>query len=254
MESNVIPLPTALEVNVNRFVQELSQRQPGWNGSWVTLSATDRGGLIRALMADYLRDMGQGTDWAAAGNRAQFVMASLYHDFAPLPEPGIKEVDWWLKCAFQPEGFEFTLRRPTPQTLPSLPPLALPELPDAIRPPLELTPEGRSVLAYSAARSPARAPLELLADEDLSGIVETLGQVMRLEGREVLMFAAAMMVVWKACQVSGVVSGGALYRDVHNPSLPTVRRGDVRLAFARIGPEMTQAMEESPDGGAYLLM
>jgi hypothetical protein len=145
------------------------------------------------------------------------------------------------------EGWEVEIRRSQLHRLPPIP-LVNDVNASAVGPSLH------SRLVASVALLPA--PPTSTEEHDATRLA--LLQAWQGEGddpdRAAFMAAAAAMVLQQACWTSGVVTGGALFRELQNPQNPEAPASDVRLAWRRTGPLAEAALTQAEDGGAYLLL
>lgn len=232
---------------VTAFLFSIQDRLPDaadvqWNGDVSAWTDEDVASLVRAIAKDYLADFGEGYKWGPAGHQAAFMLCSLYYDLHEGQMP-----PWHLSLAPEGiEGFDVSLRISRQMTLPPVPTL---EGAGA----MQVNSPDHSVMVASVARQAADfdalgLPAILLAQSTRQFIALT-----GLTDRRGVILSAALFTLWKACQFSGVVKGGAIFRNIQNPNQPEQPAQSVRLNFERTGPAAAAALLASVDGGAYLL-
>lgn len=239
-------LPVGRDRHIQAFLGQLQPRLPDWDGSWRSLPVNDCHGLIQALVKDYWVDEGDSRDWGKAGERAQFIMTSLFHDRFPLPMAGQQTPTMSVSIAAEPEGFEVHLRRPAENLLPPIPNLSGGGA-------THMGGMYESIVGWSDAQLPPLVDLDQLPAEVVAQLVARVGEQMQLEDRVPFMFSAAFLVTWRGYLATQRVKGGAVYRDIHDPQAEEPRRGDVRINVMRTGPSAQEALSRAADGGVVVL-
>lgn len=225
--------------NADRFITEVIRaKYPSWDGaSWDAWTPPEVSQMVRHIAQDFLDEHGHGHDWQEAAAHAQFVVCGIFNDiqnFRQVPPlrrgPDLSlhlEVLW----PGREESFQMLVEAPREHLLPPIP-----------------VPNG--VVAHpmtgvqSVAQARISAPFDCLQLPN-EGILGALDRVVAYLGgakdRVSLMIVAAALVRWKGCQVSQVIQGGAVYRQIENPSTPEHGPADARVLYARIGPHVAKA-------------
>lgn len=228
------------ERHINAFIQELVKRLPNWNGAtwdeWVPHECAE---AVRAITRDYLENHGSGNDWQEAARHADFVLAAAYNDIASVlfkGQPPSRNQDMHVRLAVtgQDEGFEILLSRPMEHLLPPVP--AANGIGLAPNDPLG------SLYTQALGRAVARFDASAIADEPILQALDGLSTFLNSKDRISLMIVAAMIVRWRGCQVAQVIQGGAVYREILNPGIPSQPMGAARVLYARTGQRMNQAL------------
>lgn len=224
--------PVGPSAMANAFIQNrIMTKYPQWDGiTWSAWTPREIAEMVRAIAQDYLEDHGHGHDWQEAGNQAQFVLCGIYNDvlnFRTNGQASGHEYDMRLTVTWpgREESFEILLMRPSEHLLAPVP---LPNGTVAVR---ELT----SIVGQASVRAVAPFDCLRMPDEGILALLDLLSAFLESKDRLSLMMAAAMLVRWKGCQVSQVVQGGAVYRQVKNPEYPQFAETDVRILYARTG-------------------
>jgi hypothetical protein len=213
-------------------------KYPNWdNASWDSWTPKDTADMVRAITNDYVHDHGDGHDWQESGNHAQFVMTGLFNDMVHFRAPNMpqgREFDFRMVMAWpgREEAFEAVLMRPTEHLLRPVPHSGG-----------EFAHVYNSIVNQASVRCPAPMDCLKIPDEGILMLLDGLSGMLGSKDRVSLMFAAAMLARWKGCQVSQVVQGGAVYRQLKNPSFPNQPESDVRVLYARTGPHINRAFQ-----------
>lgn len=228
------------ERHINAFLEKLRQRLPNWEGSsWADWVPPERADAVRAIVQDYVDNYGSGHDWQEAARHAEFVLAAAYNDiaaviFAGQPASRGQEMHVRISPAGQDEAFEILVARPLEHVIPPVPAMGG----IGYAPQEDLV----SLSSQASGRAPARFDATKLPDEPILQALDQLEKFLNSKDRICLMIVAAMIVCWRGCQVSQVVQGGVVYRQISNPGNPQQPPGDSRVLYARIGPRMNQAL------------
>lgn len=245
----------ASEKHIQAFLMNLRQRLPDWDGqSWQDWAPQEAAAAVRAIALDYLDAHGSGHDWQEAGNKAEFMIAATFNDIVHAMFEGeapSHQHDLYLRLApggsEQDEAFEVLLSQPTEHLLPPIPALGG----------LGLVP--KEELATSLHQAQARAPARFNALEvNDETILQTLDQIaVYINGKDriALMLTAAMLTRWRGCQVSQVIQGGGVYRQIYSPRHPNRALTDVRIIYARVGNRINQVLgSHGPMGNVVILL
>lgn len=216
---------------------------PQWDGDISDWSDEDVAGMLRSIAQDYLTDFGLGEHWHLVAQQAAFMLASLYYDLHEDPATP----SWEVTVAPENlEGFSVSLVYSNQRKMPPVPSLS-----GAGASQVGLIPQ--SLMGASAARLLPPFDVFALPDVILARVAHQLIKSTGLKDRRPVMLAAAVLTLWRACQVTGVVTGGALFKQLRSPHLPDRSTQSVRVGFRRQSPAADQACSQSPDGGAFLL-
>lgn len=234
--------------HIQAFFQTQAEPHPqvldaGWSGDVTGWTDDQVTGLLRAVVQDYLADFGQGHQWADVAFQAAFMLSALYSDDVRSER---RQAWTFYLSPWEGEGFEVRLSLSRQQHIPPVPTLS-----GAGASEVQLVPE--SVFANSVARLPGLAdPLQASAADVARWFREVVQQLGLTDARAVQV-AGALLALWRAAQVTGLVTGGSLYKKLRRPDLPEEAAHAVRLKFKRTGEAAEAALEQAVDGGAFLL-
>ena len=241
------------EKNIQAFLAKLRQRLPHWDGqTWNDWAPHEAAAAVRAISQDYLDAHGDGHDWQEAGNKAEFMLAVTFNDIVHTMfegEPPSHNHDLHLRFnpGGQDEGFEVLLSQPTEFLLPPVPSMGG----NGVVPAEPLS------TSLHQAQARARASFNALDINDET-ILQTLDQIaVYINGKDriALMLAAAMLTRWRGCQVSQVIQGGGVYREIYSPLHPQRPVADVRILYARVGNRINQVLSShGPMGNVVVLL
>ncbi len=247
--ANPVPIEPGPDLHVRKFLHATfdahAQKGRLFNiNDWSDWSEAEIAEVVRCVARDYLDGNGNGFDWVSAAERAEFVMAGVYNEVAsesgnwPAPVMMVNFYD-----PFIGEGIELQMGPPLDIEMDPIPGMA-PVDPDAVvassraQAPLRLSPPGDAMKAVDGA---------------LVEGVNQLGTFFANKGRLPLMMVGAMLTLWRGLQASHHVRGGAVYRDIHDPSRPELQRGDMQILFSRSSERINGVIAANPEEATLFL-
>jgi hypothetical protein len=217
--------------------------EPAWEGHILDWPAAHQAGFLRAIVKDYLADFSADQQWSEVAFQAAFMLAALYSDEV---RTGARPA-WTLTVGpLADEGFLVRLSQSRQGNVPPVPTVSGAGA-------MEIQLRRESVFTTSFARLAGALDLDTVADADLAQVLRSLSDQVSLTDARLVQLAGAMLALWKACQMTGPVTGGALFKAVRRPEVLETEAHTIRLRFERTGEAAETALEQAVDGGAILL-
>lgn len=236
---NPISLDPGVDLNVRTYLHglfEAHRNEPGFTlDDWKGWTEAEQAGAIRALAQDYLEGPGQGFDWIAAAEQAEFVLAATYYEVAhaaqlnPAPRLYLNFFD-----PFIGEGLELSMEPPSDIAMDPVPGAPAPTASNESR-------RARAVLMVAPSGDALKA-----VDLALVTGLRQLSDFFQATHRLPLMFMGAALTIWKALQVSHHVRAGAIFREITNPEIPSQPPGSMRIVYARSSPRVMDVVTANP--------
>lgn len=212
----------------------------GWDGQTSDWSPEQCGRVVQAIAEDWAALFVQ--PWSLA-QQAAFVLAGAFHD-THMASSDVKEIALNGVCG--DERFQIRLRRSTEGTLPPVPTLTGAGAQQAMVP-------NHSNMTASVSRLVSSPDTLLDASVALAWWTEVCTRWPSLPAKDAFKVAGAGLALWRACQSTGVLRAGAMFRRMRHPDASIDQELSVRVTIERDLPGSEEMLAASADGGAFLL-